>query len=120
VSDLAEFLLARIAEDEKWARARLTEGPEWMDPAKSYGGLPARVLAECEAKRRIVTQVHHKASSGPRSQYLSEWQKDACEGCGWGGSNDDYWVEHINDCPTLRLLAFPYADHPDYDEAWRP
>ena len=23
-------------------------------------------------------------------------------------------------CHTLRLLALPYADHPDYDESWRP
>jgi hypothetical protein len=23
-------------------------------------------------------------------------------------------------CRTLRLLALPYANHPDYNEAWRP
>ena len=23
-------------------------------------------------------------------------------------------------CATLRLLALPYADHPDYREEWRP
>ena len=62
---------------------------------------PARALAECEAKRRIV----EKHSFG--------------------------WVEHgayrtcIEDnyewpCHTLRLLALPYADRDGYDPAWRP
>lgn len=58
---------------------------------------PARVLAECEAKRRIV-----------------EWHD--CEpehvwGCGA--------CTHDRPC-VLALLALPYADHPDYREEWRP
>lgn len=28
--------------------------------------------------------------------------------------------KHELPCPTLRLLARPYADHPDYREEWRP
>ena len=53
------------------------------------------VLAEIEAKRRILD--------------LSD--------------RDDNWrygmhSEAIN--LVLRLLALPYADHPDYDESWRP
>jgi len=52
---------------------------------------PARVLAEVEAKRRIVD-----------------------------------WCRHVEVFPAnrvadgvLRLLALPYAEHPDFDPAWR-
>jgi hypothetical protein len=51
---------------------------------------PARVLAEVEAKRRIVE--HH--------------------------SPDDNW-SYGEPCTTLHLLALPYSDHPDYHEDWR-
>ena len=63
---LTEFLLARIAEDEKVAR-------DWHHhPSKvevhgggtGYLGIvnPERVLAECEAKRRIV-ELHRSATT---------------------------------------------------------
>ena len=51
---LDEFLLARIAEDERLA----AEAPPAADPAEPDGHPspfdPARVRAECAAKRRIV------------------------------------------------------------------
>jgi hypothetical protein len=63
---------------------------------------PARVLAEIEAKRRIV---------GLMASML-----DAAEG--------DFEVDHYGGLSaaedTLELLALPYADHPDYREEWRP
>ena len=53
-------------------------------------GGPARVLAEVDAKRRMIDDV-------------------------WGGpDHDDMWTHH------LRLLALPYADRPDYRDTWRP
>ena len=89
---IAEFLLARIAEDEEWVRH-----PDWCravadDQACDCDG-PARVLAECEAKRRIVERE-------------PLW-------------NDPPEVRELYD-DTLRDLAAIYADHPDYDEEWRP
>ncbi len=50
---------------------------------------PARVLAECEAKRRIINMM-----DDPR--------------------RDTYEIHEV-----LAVLALPYADHPDYDPAWR-
>jgi hypothetical protein len=66
---LTEFLLARITEDEAWAGEALAlssiyaqdslswhwiaghdDGSRWMTTSHD----PARVLAECEAKRRII------------------------------------------------------------------
>lgn len=54
---------------------------------------PARVLAECEAKRRIVERCHAVGALMP------------CEPLAQG---------------VLRTLALPHADHPDYRPEWRP
>lgn len=134
---LTEFLLARIAEDE--GRLDLPDaevvlnssgevshrGDGWVSRgdcpvcgAYQYDGTEevteeawwehaetihqrSRLLAECEAKRRIVKE------HGP-----NEWGL-----CGVHVFDDD---EHRAPCQTLRLLALPYVDHPDYDDAWRP
>lgn len=76
---------------------------EWYEHAdrmheRSY------MLADVEAKRRIVEQ--HAGDDA---------HECAGESDPWGRAT----VFEMN-CPTLRLLALPYADHPDYDEAWRP
>jgi hypothetical protein len=118
---LSEFLLARIAEDEAVAQSA-SPGP-WhtnaeCDEVFAVDGVtvaegfalsgpqtrattvhiarhdPARVLAECEAKRRIMElcEYAHERGQGPGS-YL-----DRC----------------------VALLALPYADHEAYQEEWRP
>lgn len=97
---LTEFLHARIDEDEPAAAAyhRMIDSHGAGMPVYVK---PSRVLAECEAKRRIV-DAHLNGDA---------W----CDHCSGG--------EHMgnpNACPTLRLLALPYADHPGYDEKWKP
>jgi hypothetical protein len=104
---LTGFLLARIVEDKAEARAALSDrGPGgWRDPTwqaslaadtnatiHSRRHDPFRVLAECEAKRRIVTD--HEWDETPGSP-----------------------VQHSRE---LRHLATIYATHPDYREEWRP
>lgn len=102
---LVDFLLARIAEDEDGARGELSTtaqsalGVQWLD-------LMRRVLAECEAKRRIV-EDHPRCDVHDRPGDLC----DACETCGDGS---------IWPCPTLLHLTAVYADHPDFQEEWRP
>lgn len=96
MSDLTEFLLARIAEDEhraKQAWAGGHRGTRWL-------GEPDRQLAECEAKRKII-EAHPPLFGG-------------CETCHELDAHDAY-----DPCVTLRALAQPYADHPDFDPAWR-
>ncbi|TXS19591.1 hypothetical protein EAO71_33810 [Streptomyces sp. ms191] len=66
---------------------------------------PQRIAAEVDAKRRIL--VEHRQDSLPNGIDLNE-----CATC--GGVNEAW------PCLTLRLLALPYAQHPDYDESWRP
>jgi predicted NAD-dependent protein-ADP-ribosyltransferase YbiA (DUF1768 family) len=49
VSDLTEFLLARIAEDEAAVGRHLADASR-----TGWGDYPVRVLRECEAKREII------------------------------------------------------------------
>lgn len=122
--DLAEFLLARIAEDEAVAQAA-TAAPWSADEGRccvaapeagilapvSVGGGggtdddvthiarhdPARVLAECEAKRAIIAHLRQVA-------------EDQGEYSGW------CWFAE----EPLRMLAAVYEDHADYETEWRP
>lgn len=101
MTGLAEFLLARIAEDEAWWHARHEVDPQ----------VPRRMLAECEAKRRIVAwcgereRIHVPVfASDADAARASEFVP--------GG------LSHPADSVVLRLLALPYADHPDYRPEW--
>lgn len=100
-----EFLLARIAEDEAdpWRGAEIAGADRVVGPAEHAAlradedAWEARVSAECEAKRRIV-QLHG-----------NDWNpRGKCQAC-----------DEVGPCDTLCALALPYAEHPDYDEAWR-
>lgn len=115
---LTDFLLARYAEEEAAARLTIADRKRMFDdepdePNFVFRDWPdhpgpgivivgaERVLAECEAKRRII--------EGYRiDSYNTPWQGcgDDCEwkALGW----------------ALRLLTLPYADHPDYRPEWRP
>jgi hypothetical protein len=143
VINLTDFLLARIAEDEAVARAAVTGGrwrysdgdsvgawtlydehwniaslsiyprdeydyaarmpafrpPYYVGPAVNGAHIarhdPARVLAECDAKREVVN-FYRAVPEGMQQPYRAGLAR------------------------ALRCLALPYADHPDYDQAWRP
>jgi hypothetical protein len=128
-NDLASWLLEQIAADEQVARAAISEGKPyfavkgWASFDADLGdyvmfdwppgsgeapdvSLPARVLAECEAKRRII-ELHDRPHEC--STYDHNGDIDNCT-----------WVLQSEDCSTVRLLALPYADRPGYDESWRP
>jgi hypothetical protein len=131
---LTEFLLARIAEDEAVARQtnphRYDEIDDWdaqTDAEDRWGrqphgqqcgwglgeglsdkckcGYPARVLVECEAKRRIV-------------DYREQCERDRDEAP--REARDLFAARLLAFDATLRALALPYAGHPGYDEKWRP
>jgi len=68
---------------------------------------PARVLAECAAKRAIVAE--HVA-------YF-----EVCAVCyDQDASSPGDFVMKAYPCDTLRALASVYADHPDYRSEWAP
>jgi hypothetical protein len=88
----------------------LAKGTSGYDPDWSWTRLvnrydPAHVLADIEAKRRIV-ELHtpdHECTDGSES-YPGVFAGD--------GS--------MEVCDSLRLLALSFASHPEYDERWRP
>lgn len=63
---------------------------------------PARVLAEVDAKRRIL-DLYDTAL---------RWAE------GTAGATAGYACRLARE--TLALLAVPYAQHPGYDESWKP
>lgn len=133
---LTEFLLARLAEDEAAARAP-TETDWTADNAfeqddlrgrQPHGascgwrlgegmsrececGYPARVLADVEAKRRIVENceaARAAADAEPFSERIKS--SDGPVAAYWRGQN---W--------TCRVLAAVYSDHADYRaDEWAP
>ena len=80
---------------------------------------PARVLAECEAKRQLVEQcrpsyvILYRESERLLALALSQDQVKTV------ASSGPHWP-HEGAEPVLRSLAAVYADHPDYREEWRP
>jgi hypothetical protein len=111
---LTEFLLARIAEDEAIARA--AHIAHW-DPARG-------ILATCTAKRRLLALHGHVSRdgygpSGRCDDYLGGHNEGRCSACVAFHAADLDCEQAPLPCPTLQLLAMPYADHPDYDPSWQ-
>ncbi|WP_454043875.1 DUF6221 family protein [Cellulosimicrobium sp. Marseille-Q8652] len=106
-----EFVLARIAEDEDAARAAGPDdggGDATGADAHRARWSPARVLAECAAKHRIV-ELAHEATGYDMTVDLERSSSARVQS----------GVSFVGD-RILEELATAYADHPDYDDAWRP
>ena len=139
--DLVEFVRARLDEDAELARPGETwtafdESPSAetrrvdvdhsfervVACTRSWGGLhhappqQGRVLRVIDAKRRLTN-----AHSRPHEciALTGSGERSVVDGQPW-----ELWEpEHTSDhgpCVTLRLLALPYAAHPDYREEWAP
>jgi len=94
---LTGFLAARLDEDEAAARANA--------PVR-YVGTNSTDLVRAEPEGRVLREVQAKRAIAAAA--ASEWPT-WCEvgaGCGIGTA-----AQH---------LAAVYADHPDYNEKWRP
>jgi hypothetical protein len=104
MNDLAEFLLARIAEDEAEIAAgadfAVLDTSGWMGHAALWG--QERALAECSAKRDIVTELV--------DEHVTQRWTDARPTV----------RRSVRYPAVLQALARPYADHPDYRQEWRP
>jgi hypothetical protein len=120
VTDLIEFLNARLAEDEATAkRVQPNQSPtELRAMVGREGGEPflivasERVLREVSAKRAILED--HRIV---KADVDTEDFDFGCERCYF---NRDEGVAGYGYCPTLKALAAVYSDHPDYDESWKP
>jgi hypothetical protein len=111
-ADLVTWLRAQLDEDEPVARAASDEVVDWIaDDAAEHGTedegghikrwRPARVLAEVEAKRRLL-DVYEEAVA----YYTRHTSAPAGEVTGL--------------LTAVKLAALPYAGHPGYRTEWAP
>lgn len=113
--DLAAFLRERLNEDEQAERAAV--GSCWHecedgDLAFHERFDAARVLREIQAKRRILDE-HQPGHPGPGG-------RPGCAVCDIGARSCGCMGSGHYPCLTVRLLALPYASHPEYRKEWRP
>jgi hypothetical protein len=113
VSDLADFLLARIAETEATAREDQWDhlAPIWVD----------YILDECKAKRAIIAQIGD-------GDDMAEVTRSAIDRGEWDDATAatvvpiaqifDRFIREDGEA-TLRALAYPYRDHLDFRPEWR-
>lgn len=134
MSDIVEFLLKRIAEDEAVARAAIVGDLDRLPFVEHRGGRVyigggPRVLAECEAKRRIV-EIHQDWPVLIQTEpTLEPADPEGLNAMRFRMSQQVAWMtnrEYVNrfgteppTTPILLALAQPYADHADFDPAWR-
>jgi len=108
-----------LAYGDIWLGDRIEHVARWS---------PARVLAECEAKRRIIEW--HKSwpvLAETRPELVSATDDDPMhvslrmtQQIAWLTHQE--YVERFGEeppsAPILRMLAQPYREHPDFDPAW--
>lgn len=100
-----EFLRARLREDEAAARA--------LKIGKDEGvvKLQARVLADVEAKRRLMEWVEEYPRKAEGNGERTRWQKVA------GDMVADWSRDHRS--PVIYELVEAYDGHPDFRPEWR-
>jgi hypothetical protein len=135
---LPTFLRARLAERAEKAKHIHNADPgcpaHWeycwgyeYDPAKCECGEPDLVLAEVDAQQRVIAEhfelyrdIGWFENDGDEVIEASA-ELPVCGMCVAKHSHFGKAAEVPSyPCLTVRLLALPYAGHPDYREAWRP
>jgi hypothetical protein len=130
--DLVAFVRACLDDDERVARdvdpqgwTEAIEAGHWneLDPTE-YAHIarhdPARVLSEVAAKRALL-ELHdgeHYCPELKTGVYPYDWPSAAP----WGSAGEA-WRHASSErfegpCPTLRLLAQPFAGRPSWREEW--
>lgn len=151
VTDLADFLRARYAEDAQSIRANWHRDGITSERYHGTAIDPTHLLADLDAKLAIVDAYAPK-TPGPRTDaelHADEehpaWEYRSMEGTwtpqdGWESNVDlnggyevtgytelSYWRRRLPagqerqprpEPLVLRLLARPFAGHPDYQEDW--
>ena len=102
---LIEWLRAQLDDDERVAQDA-ESACSHVDYCDDWGRAfderfdPARVLAEVDAKRRIITAIHDRKT--------------------WRSDPPPQFIDLDIESRVLELLALPYAGKEGYDESWRP
>lgn len=115
MSELIEFLRARLDEDEQVARAAdedyllalsMHVSVAVRDAGFMQDFLPSRVLREIEAKRAILAQEEEARAHYDHIKSSATYPVETSIG-------------HVVALATvIRHLASVYSDHPDYRDTW--
>ena len=126
MTDLAEWLLARIAEDEDVARAAILpqygQNGEWLTfDDKEHLSRTTVFARNWDDKLGQACETEMSWIGRGARDHIARWDParvlaecEAKRRLIALGEKDSYWDD------VLRILALPYADHPDYREEWRP
>lgn len=117
MSGIARFVLDRLTEDRLavWHEyAEVTNySPDRTATLFDVGAVMVghkRFVAEMEAKMRLVDE---------HAEFSHEDGRSWCSTC--APPHPRVWPGYkAFPCLTMKLLALPYADHPDYREEWKP
>lgn len=122
VMTIAEFIEARLAEDQQMARAadKYWRG-DFVDGADTFGTLGSAVYehADRHEPARVLRQVAAlQAVVGRRAgEHREREPYGICEICrGYDGHREYGPVPWP--CPTVRAVASIWLDHFDYQEEW--
>lgn len=112
MTDITEFITARLDEDERDTRSTGIPG----------AAIPRRYVQELRAvkvQRAIV--AGHSVSICTHPGVGAHRQCGFCSSGGFpstAAGSDLMGIEGDWPCPTLRLLASQWSDHPDYQQEW--
>ena len=120
MSEIADFLLRRIAEEERAARRAATSQatkltapiPDESTVDTVWGHAlmtPGRLIAHCAARRQIIA-LHEISIVDDGIPAMIDGESGSCR----AGRSERAYL-----CQTLRLLALPYADHVEFNAAWQ-
>lgn len=98
---LTEFLLARIAEDERLARAHQA----LVDANPIPVGASVGLLPECLTPQRVMDEAAVKREILNDHQWHEDVETPTCWEC-----------RNRAPCETVLALATVYRSHPDYEE----
>lgn len=124
MDDLIAWLRAQLDDDERVARQMTAEPCGFYIEAETadtnimtvgahvYRWTPKRVLAEVDAKRRILVEIF-----GYEAKIDGEW--GCCHSAADIGAGKCPEID-INEIAALRILALPYAGRDGYRDEWRP
>lgn len=137
MSDIVEFIRARLDDDETAANSlpddeNDTAGIDLKEaigyPCERYLAIePARLRRDVASRRQILDLHPHRRFTEPlaadspfaedhRPAFDDDPRYVGCTVCDW-----DWRFEEVTPrwwCKTVRLLAAPYSDHPDYRQEW--
>lgn len=115
------FLFDRFDDDEGeiFRRAGLEPPPEYRRAYQDLlRGEHRRAMDHINASREILA-LHYAVLNSTISEASPGYPKAVCPTC-----SDNHGVGPVGQvlvpCPTVRLLALPYAEHPEYQDALRP